>query len=612
MKKKLFALLIAFLLVVAVTPLFAADEEEQDNGTFKGSFLVGYRNVDVDGSMTKYKQHLNLETAPTLHTFYATYEPGKEMKKYMDFFSIYMHNLGGEPFQSFGVEARKYGMYSFKYERRNSLYFYEDILEGDHHDHHMYDFERTMDIATLNIQLSRAATLYLGFNRYEKTGSSETTLDWEHDEFAFDKPVEEVKNEYTIGLNYALEGVTFSFEEKIRDYENTNSLFLPGASAGFTGGDDPTVLNYLYSNMPYDFTSYNHTARVMAKPTPWLIFKGAASWESLEMNLDYWESADGVSYTTMPYVYTESGEGTMNRDISLYDFDVSLLLSDSLAVVGAFRYHDFDQDGTMNVDMAETMTVYMFNTTSFEAGLQYAFTPQLTLTAGTRIESRDVEAGEEGDDLEVHTTEQTGLYGNVSYNCKNFSVSGDYQLGTYDDPYSLASPTDMNKLKLNARAKFGKFFVNGSYMMKSLENEDSEWTLDHDTLGVRLGYHCDKIYASAGYRMMNIEQSVTRNLVFYGSPAVWEVLYEGTTNMFDAYGHLKLSKKFGLGAYVNYFDNADSWAVSRLDFKGFIEYTFCPGYKINAGYRYVDYQEEEEGLNDYSANILEFGIGYSW
>jgi opacity protein-like surface antigen len=602
MKRKIFAITIATLLILTVSPIFA----EEDEGTFHGGFEIGYRNISTDGSMNKYKQHLNLETGASLYGFHLQYEPAGNMKKYVDYFHIYLDEFGGEPFASMGLEVRKYGAYNFTYQRREALYFYEDIYMDGHNDFHSYDFERTIDTANLRIILSKQAILNLGFDRYEKRGESITTLDWRHAEYEFERPIHEVKKEYNVGFTYMLDGFSLTFDEKIREYENTYTML-------FAGEPDMgnTVLDYFFSAQPYDFTSYAHTARIVAKPSKWLIFRGAMTLESLEMNMDYNEIAQGVSYNGSPVDETLTGEGTINRDIALYNFDISLLLSDKLAIIGAFRYHDFEQDGNVTVDGDETMRDWKFTTTGFDGGLEYALASNITLAAGIRNESREVEHGE---DPELQKTTQTGFYGNFTWKpSKGISINGDYQMGSYDDPFALTSPTDLSKFRISVRAKLSKnFFANAIYMMKTLENDVWEWSLDHSQINVGLGYHSDKFYGSLNYRMLSIEQNVTRTLVFYGSPKVWEVLYEGNTSIISGYLHWKISKNLGLGGFINYLDNQDTWAISRIDFKGFIEYKFCGGYLVKAGYRYVDYQEKEEGFNDYTANIAEFSVGYRW
>ena len=38
------------------------------------------------------------------------------------------------------------------------------------------------------------------------------------------------------------------------------------------------------------------------------------------------------------------------RDFGLYDLDLTYLLFDKLAIIGAVRYHDFEQEGSMTID----------------------------------------------------------------------------------------------------------------------------------------------------------------------------------------------------------------------------------------------------------------------
>ena len=57
-----------------------------------------------------------------------------------------------------------------------------------------------------------------------------------------------------------------------------------------------------------------------------------------------------------------------------------------------------------------------------------------------------------------------------------------------------------------------------------------------------------------------------------------------------------------------WFDDPDISCVTVDDVEGGFRAT---NYLLNAGYRYVDYTEDD-GLNDYTANIGEFSVGYRW
>lgn len=67
-----------------------------------------------------------------------------------------------------------------------------------------------------------------------------------------------------------------------------------------------------------------------------------------------------------------------------------------------------------------------------------------------------------------------------------------------------------------------------------------------------------------------------------------------------------------LGGDVTYFDNSKTWPLHQLLFHGFVNINLKTGYLVQLSYRHVNYTEELEGRNNYSADIVEIGIGYKW
>ena len=137
--------------------------------------------------------NLNFELTPT-----------REMRGLFDRIELDMSNLGGDPFETVRVSVQKFGSYSLEYDRRKSSYFYDDTLEmsgpGDPGtiavpDHHRFDFDRVRDTVGFSLNLSRAARLDVGFDRFTKRGDSTTTLDIQRDEFELERPIDESKSD---------------------------------------------------------------------------------------------------------------------------------------------------------------------------------------------------------------------------------------------------------------------------------------------------------------------------------------------------------------------------------------------------------------------------------
>ena len=60
-------------------------------------------------------------------------------------------------------------------------------------------------------------------------------------------------------------------------------IFLPGQSQG-EDPEDATILDYFFLDRPYDFTSQNYTAKVIARPTRKLLLRVAGTTEGLDLD----------------------------------------------------------------------------------------------------------------------------------------------------------------------------------------------------------------------------------------------------------------------------------------------------------------------------------------
>lgn len=616
-KLLLFTLLCVFLCSLTTVSLRAGDEKKENDG-FSGSFMIGYRSVDIDGMETKYMEDINLDTGPRLFHLKLHYVPEGNIKKFFDRFDLSVSNFGGDPFETFSIDVVKYGKYKFQYDRRKSTYFYNDNFTGG--DYHTFDFDRINDSAMLKVWMGTNAHVYMDFNRWTKKGESTTSYDFDRVEFEFDKPIDEDSMDITVGVDYAGKGFSIVLEEKFQDYENANSLFLPGYTDGGEFSNYPSALYFFTLNMPYSMEGNTHTARFSAAPFKNLMLKGSAQIIKQDSSISYLEDAMGVDYLGGGYIYTNGGSGDFTRKMQMYDVDFSYLLSSKLAVVGAFRYNNFEQTGSFTAGAETTPMELKYETGGVEGGIQYQPSSKLGVTVGYRFERRDVE-----DEVEIEEenapTDNSGFYGNINLKLsKSFALTADYQNGTYKNPFTLVSPSDFNRFRLTAKIKSKMFYANASFLLNKTENDDAEvtWKSTKNQFNLRFGYSGKMVHFFAGYALIDVTREGDRAI--YYPPAWaggdgtfdWDIMYEGKSNLFDAYLSFSLAKTWDLGGYFNSYSNTGSWELSRSTLKLFLKYECVRGFVGQLGYRMVDFKEKEFGTNDYKANIFEVSFGYKW
>ncbi len=591
---------------------------------FYGDFLFGFRIVDTagPGADYKYKEDYNLSGGARLYNFNLSYTPENGFKKLFDRLDIRMYNLGGDPFETFTVTLQKHGKYLMQYDRRKSAYFYHDLNLGDGgkpYDLHTFNFDRLRDSGLAKIRLAEKADLYLSFDRYAKKGASTTTFDINRVEFEMDKPIQEESKEIAVGLNLHFNRYSFVIEEKFLNYKNENSLFLPGYADGGPEAVFPTSLNYYFINQPYDLKSNTHSLRFNARPWNRLFLTGSAQVSQLNMDLDYSEQAMGVNYLNRKFQYSYAGTGVFDRKIQLYEVDASFTLLRKLTLVGGVRYHIFDQTGSLAVGNEKESIDFGYDTLGVDAGLQYEFSPKLALTLGYQFEDRNLD-GFETATYEFDTI-KNGAFGNLKWNLSRmFKLTLDYEHSQYQDPFTLISPTDFDRLRMTAKFQVNALNISGSYLWSDSTSEVFEdiWKSSKNQFNLRLGYHADRFNASGGFSYIQVKRRGERTVTYppyWTGPSgtfLWEILYEGKSSLLDAMLSYDLSRNWKIGGHANYYSNKGSWEIERTVLKAYAEYAFTAGYVAQISYRFVDYKEIKYGYNNYKANIIEMSFGYRW
>jgi len=599
--------------------LLAADEEKMK---VSGNFEFGYRYVDVNGNIDKYYEDLNIRKGPRLLTLNIDILPSEKYKKYFDLFNLYASTIGGDPFESYGFTLKKHGFFNFRYGHRKATYFYKDtILPHDlayyiitnGGDFHTFSFERNFDNLYFDVRFLERAKFFVSFDRQQKVGESTTTIDISRDEFEFDRPLEELKTEYRGGIQVNLDKVDFYLEGSYRDFENNSRLFLPG----YSEGENPSYTELFSFELmaPYEFTMPMITAKVNARPTKRIKATAAYIFSDLDMELDYNEKALGVSSNGSPLEYENIGKADINRKINLFDFDLSFQAHDKVYLIGGFRYNKLDQEGELRVGNEIEDTLVDIRTSIFEVGAQVLPYQTLSVSGGVRFESRKAfhEIEEAGHEEETEKTERTTFFFNANYSlAQKVSLMAEYERGSFKNPFTLMSPTDLNRFKVRAKIRpTARLSLMLTYLRKDLDNDDSGGKFDSNTYSIDASYNLkDKLYVSAGYSRQDIDTSISNVVTYLFQTSTWDILYESGNNTFRGSLKYRINKNLAVGGMAYYYKNSGSWELDWTTFKGWVRYTCEGGYSLLLSYRYNNYNEKKYNFDDYSSNILTIGFGY--
>lgn len=626
--------LLPALAVLAAGALLAApalaqegDADAGDGGTFEGEVRVGYRSVDVSGDTTKYAEDVDLDDGPRLFDLTLDLVPGSGIRPLVDRIRLDMSNYGGDPFETLSLDVVKRGTFDFRYDRRTSEYFYEDlILPHDQAsiplsnvgDLHHFDFERVQDSADLDVDLGARAGLTFGFDRFTKRGEGTTTLDLSRDEFELDRIIDESLDAWHVGFEYRWDAVTLVVEERVRDYENLFEEFLPGASLGENPNPNAS-LDFFFLEQPYDFRSNEHVVRAIARPTDRWTVRAVASLERLDLDLEADERSQGTLFNGQPFETDVQGSGEIERDGERLDVDVSYLVTDRVSLTGGVYRRAYDQEGDFTFGALRNLGAWDVETTGAEAGVQLALSPAVTLAGGARWEERDVEhdaieGADPGDRLSLSgdDTGHTGFFGSVAWRPADLPLrlTAEVDSSSYDDPFTLSSPTD--RLRTRVRASWGLgagLTLTGSYVGHESDNDDSGWDASADQVNLALGWRRDGLDLSLGYGLVAIDRRIDQ-LVSTGT--LFPIDYSLESDFLDGRVRWQAAERWALGGSFLLYENDGSFPIERDDLRAFVEHLWMDGYTARLGFRTVDFDEDAFGFESYDADIVELSLGYRW
>ena len=523
---------------------------------------MGWREVSVSGSEAKYDEDINLPSGPRLVDATLRFEAADRAGQWPDVIAIDVSNLGAEPYENLRLEIREFGAYRLHAERRRSDYFYDDIIVLPENasitgstggDFHRFDFERVRDNVSLDVDLNDRAQLGLGIERFEKRGSSTTTLDVQRDEFELDKPINETMQVWRIGFGYRWDKVALTLEERVSDYENRSELFLPGFSLGENSAD-PTTLDFFFLDQPYDYRSYEHTARLTATPMPRLQLSFGAVASNLELDAAAEERSQGVGFTGAPFTTDVAGSGGIDRDVTLFDIDGSYTVNDRLQLTAGARRHRLEQAGRVPFgDDQGGQSSWDIDNTGYELGVLFAATPAITVSAGWRGERRDVDVSltpqMTATSRESRDTDSDGFYTSLDYRPRdNVTLTASVDDASLDDPYSLASPTSSTRYRLRGRYRFDNgLLVTASHSRTKRDNDTSQWADDSEQSDLRLSYASERLMLSVGASIVDLSRDYERLVTGGSRQDLFSVAYAADTSFIDAAVSYRLRDALTIG-----------------------------------------------------------------
>lgn len=607
----------AWLLAIAIMTASGVSIADE----LSGEVSLGYRGVTINGDRSKYNEDVNLDDGPRLFRAALTWLSESPEGNAPDLVDIELSGFGGDPFESASFEARKYGRWRFTAQRRRSDYAYDDILVLPENasidgstggDYHRYDFERLRDDVSLAASLSERASATIGFERYGRRGDSTTTLGIQRDEFELEKPIEEEMRLLRGNFRYRWDRLALSLEERLRNFESNSTIFLAGSAAG-ENPDNLSTLDSFFLNQPYEYSGHEHIVRVDAWPDDRLELRVAAMLGKLDMTTSASESSQGTDFSGMPYITDESGAVSADRDTSLLDLDLSYTLGDRFAVTAGAARREFGQVASGGFGSeGDRSSDWDIATTSVDAGLQFAASRDLTVSAGWYGDRRDVALSVTSvtgtAELPGEKTSTGGYFAKVDYRAGDrLSLRASVNGSDTDDPFTLAFATDLRRYRFRARYAFDNgLSITASHSRTDSTNAPSSWSSDVRQTSLRLTYTSERWVLSAGVSDYDGRRQVKQSVTGGTRRDLFAYTWIAQTSNADASLVFKANERWTFGGAFRRYDNEGSIDVSRTELSGFAEVLLPKNYALRLNIRDIDFGEDN--IESYDARIVEAAL----
>jgi hypothetical protein len=475
---------------------------------FTGSIDFGYRfRTNIGGSQETYRSIVDLSAGPRLLGIDFTIQDPK--RRLFDRLSVRGSNWGGDPYNTAHVDATKRGIYDFRFDYSNILYFnalpsYANPFAPAGSDQQWFDlYHRNMSF-DLTLLPNRRIVPYLSFNRNSGSGTGVSTFVQDGlDAFPVATRFRNATNNYRGGLRFEFNRLHVTLEQGGTTFKDDDSAY----DATPTPGDRTTTLqgqtlqlNSLMQAYGIRAHSVYSKALLTANPFSWLNVYGQFLYSQPKTDVNYQDAATGnfvLLNSLLPYSgQMDIATGSANKPHVSGNVGFEIRPFRRLRMTGSWstdRFHDAAYASLAAVFLTpptslstttvlpDTQTV---NYSRGQADLFWDLTKKITLRGGYRYEWGDATVrgspqSQIGPFESGQLNRQVALAGINFRPSQKLSANVDYEGASTTHAYFTTSLYNYNRLRARAR-----YQVAASLMVQAnftvLDNQDPVPGLQYD------------------------------------------------------------------------------------------------------------------------------------
>jgi hypothetical protein len=443
---------------------------------------LGYRwRTDVGGSFDTYRTFVDLGSGPKL--LGAEFTLIDPQDRWFDKIRLRAYSWGGEPYETFHLDAEKSKLYRFSADYRDIAYFdflpsYADPLlsRGIILNEQSFDTRRKMGSFQLDLLPTNRIRPYLGYDFNSGSGTGVTAFFTNANQFPVPNTLYDLTNLYRGGVNVELSRLHATLEVGGTTFKNDQSLFQNSGSTNYGNVTTPvlgqtTFLTSLLAAYGIRGTSVYTKALLTASAASWLDVYGQFLYTQPKTDVNYQQSVTGnllllnplLFYTSQSYLlsaaaklpHTTGSLGAEQRPLQRVRI-VENWLTDRLHNAGSAASNSIVTNSSAAEQFLSLLNSSLVNNyNQVEIDLFYDATSKLMLRGGYRYVWGDVsEAVLPPEGLvsadRAKLRRNVGLGGVVYKPMQKLSLLADAEVGSSGDVYFRTSLYDYQRVRAQA------------------------------------------------------------------------------------------------------------------------------------------------------------------
>lgn len=468
-----------------------------------GSVDFGYRWLtDLKGNGDVFRSIVNLGEGPRLTGVDVTLQDPK--KRLFDRIDVRGNSWGGDPYNTAHINARKQGLYDFRFDYRNIAYFnylpsYANPFLGQSilTTQRAFDTWRRNSSFDLDLMPGHRIVPFVAYQRNSGRGRGITNFVAEGNEYAVPTNLTDSTDNIRGGVRLEMNRFHVTLEQGATSYTDDQRIYADQRNAG----NRPTPINgqnlFLTSlNQQYgvDIDSKYSKVLVTANPVSWVNLYGQFLYSQPETNVKYNDTTAGNFIALSSQLFysgqqdVATGWAKMPRSSANFGFELRPLRR--LRIIESFmtdRLHNasfglLTETLLLAPNGSRTLAPFglndrlVLNYNQQQVDVLFDLTSKITLRGGHRYVWGDatVRAGQLSSIGPLESGEvnrQVGLAGFTVRPLQKLFVSADYEGASSERSYFRTSLYDYQRAKLRARYQlFGNLSLQAQFGFLSNEN----------------------------------------------------------------------------------------------------------------------------------------------